>query len=195
MYIDKERYRQLSISKPYNSTPWVKIAPAPSGKAWRAICVHHLTGVENSRNHNVYVDLLDGDNKFIVNPQERLAFTWDGQRPEEKSPPIKLDKPANEPAGNVSVWKGANTEVWIDSSYPSDHVSNLTTDLPDEDEGNTRFHHSYYIIFKLVDSAQVTEPTTPDVNLLTGVNEIIRTLVGLRDTIDHYLDELRALQG
>lgn len=193
MNIDKERYRQLSISKPYSSASWVKVTPAPTGKAWRAICVHHLTGAENSRNHNIYVDLLDGDNKFLVNPQERLAFTWDGQRPEEKSPPIKLDKPANEPAGNVSVWKGANTEVWIDSPYPSDHVSNLTTDLPDENEGNTRFHHSYYIIFKLVDSAQVVEPTTPDVDLSTDVTPLIDTLESLKTTIEAYLKRLRQL--
>lgn len=197
MNIDKNFYRNLSISSPtgFNDAGWVNVNRASGQKVWRAVCIHKLTGQENDRNHHVYVDLLSESGDFLVNPQERLAYSWKGQRPDERSQPIRLDKPAYEPSGNVPVFKGAEFEVWIDSTYPSDRVSNLTTDLPDEGEGNTRFHHSYYIIFKLVDSMQVTEPTTPDINSLAGINEIISTLVGLRDTIDHYLDELRALQS
>jgi len=196
MNIDKNYYRTRSISDPagYNNAGWVAVNRSPERKAWRAVCVHKLTGQENDRNHHVYVDLLSESGDFLVNPQERLAYAWKGQRPDERSQPIRLDKPAHEPAGNVPVFKGAEFEVWIDSQYPSDRVSNLTTDLPDEDVGNVRFHHSYYIIFKLVDSTQVVEPTVPDVDLSTGVNEIIRTLNGLRDTIDYYLDELRTHQ-
>lgn len=199
MNIDKNYYRNLSISSPtgYSNASWVNVNRASGQKVWRAVCIHKLTGQENDRNHHVYVDLLNESGDFLVNPLDRLAYAWNGQRQDEKSPPIRLDKPAHEPSGNVPVFKGAEFEVWIDSPYPSDRVSNLTTDLPDEDVGNVRYHHSYYIIFKLVDTVQVIKPSQPAIptaNSSANIDDIISTLNGLRDTIDHYLDELRSLR-
>lgn len=152
MYIDRNKYRELALSSPngYNDAPHVVVHPAMVlGKLWRVVCVHHLTPEENGNNHNVYADLLDENGNFIDRPQERMHYGWAGQRADEVSPPVAFDKSGDEPRTNMSVFKGAVFEVFLESQYPSDLVKGLTTDLPDEGEYNRRFHHSYYIIWQL----------------------------------------------
>lgn len=136
---------------------WPVITPyTGSGPYWRACFVHHLTGAENVGKRNVYVDLVD-KRYNLLNPAAygaKIGYTWEGQRPEERTPPAPMDKQPPEPAGNVVLFAGQVTTVYISSGYPSDWVGNLrTSGLPeldtDGESGNYQGHNSYYTVYML----------------------------------------------
>ncbi len=130
-------------------------APAAAGAPiWKAIGVHHLTPDENRGQHNAFIDILDENGQPLRDPNLRAGWSWEGRQPGEDAPLQPLDKRLNEPAGNVPLFKGALLEVWIsDPAAPSDHVTRLSTDHPDEptpdgDIFNSIGHHSYYVVFQ-----------------------------------------------
>ena len=136
-----------------------------AGAQWRAIGLHHLTPSENVGKHNVYLDVLDENGKRLSNV--KIGWTWVGRRPDEAAPPVVLDKPANEPAGNIALGMGQVVSVWVDGSL-SDVVKGMHTGHADEIEppmnfaGNTTGHHSYYVVFQRTGSgAPVIPVPTP----------------------------------
>src|SRR5690606_10517432 len=80
--------------------------------------------------------------------------TWEGRRDDEPAPPKSLDKPDNEPAGSLDVYKGQIITAWLEGDgLPSERVTGLHTDHGDEvasdgSNGNMRFHHSFHVIFQ-----------------------------------------------
>lgn len=135
----------------------VRLAPATAGAGetyWQAASVRHLLPEENRGRHNVYVDVLDGAGQRLRNPALRIGWTWEGRQPHEPADPKPLDKPENEPAGNVDIFRGQHTEVWIQGDgLPSDHVLNLHSDHPDEpgpggELWNSIGHHSFHVVFQ-----------------------------------------------
>jgi hypothetical protein len=138
----------------------VQIQPAntaPGALYWQAVRVHHLTPQENGGNHHIYLDVRDptqggGVDGVRVNAA-RLRVTWEGG---EQT--VTIDKPANEPGANFPMWKwqvcaveclGAGADA-----LPSDRVTGLRTDHPDEAPGNTLFHHSFHVTFVKAKAAE-----------------------------------------
>ena len=123
--------------------------PGDVAQYWRVIGVHHLTGAENMGNHHIYCEVLDEEGNRINGA--RLVLMQDG------SPPsfAVVDKPANEPGTNFPLWKADKAAVavtWPDNiSLPSEQVVGLSTGHPDEEMGNTLFHHSFYVVFQRTD--------------------------------------------
>jgi hypothetical protein len=118
-----------------------------TGAAWRVKSVEHLSPEANAMRHHVYVDAIDEAGRRVQGLW--LGFSWDGQRQDEQPAFPALDKPANEPAGNVPMFWGAKLTVWIQDSLPSDRVSGLHTAHPDEPgEGNRTGHHSFAVVFQ-----------------------------------------------
>ena len=65
----------------------------------------------------------------------RCALAGRGRAGKEDEPvePKRLDKPDNEPAGNVDIYGGMHLAVWITGDgLPSDRAENLHTHHPDE---------------------------------------------------------------
>jgi hypothetical protein len=160
---DRTKYlNQLQPGNLVTNAPWTEVSLPPGNLAhvWLAVGIWHLTPEENGGNHNVYVDVLDVAKQPL--PPDRLAdkrlcFTWDGRRTDEPTPPVKFEKNPPEPAANLPIWLGQKMAIWIESDRPvSNIVSNLHTDLPDQPLGNSRGHHSYYVVF-----APVSVPTAP----------------------------------
>jgi hypothetical protein len=113
---------------------------------WRVIGVHHLTGGENIGNHHIYCDVLDEAGKRI-NGARLVMF-----QPNANPVFAVVDKPAHEPGTNFPLFKADRASVavlWPDGQpLPSEQTLGLSSVHPDEEVGNTLFHHSYYVVFQ-----------------------------------------------
>ena len=151
MTLDINHYNALFLANPgqNDATKYgVKITlshttPAP----YRCIGVHHLTPDENVGKHHVFLDVLDEQGQRIR--QAQLEWTWEGRRLEEPAPPVTIDKPDTEPGTNIAMNWAQTITVSI-LNQRSDAVTNLHTRHPDEGEtnGNSRGHHSFYVVFQ-----------------------------------------------
>ncbi len=127
----------------------VGILPVHASPLWVAKRVRHLSPAENRGKRNVYIDALRPDGSKDTNPSLRAVWTWNGRRPSEPAPPIALDKGAGEPMGNIPLYAGQVMSVRIEGDgVLSDVVYGISSDHPDEGDGNTRFHHSFHVVFQ-----------------------------------------------
>ena len=115
--------------------------------------IAHLPGNLNGGCHAAYVDVLGEDGQPLSNPLLKIGWTWEGRRDEEHADPVALDKgPLDASAGNVVIYKGMVMALWLQDGdrMVSDVVSGLQTATPDDDPatGNSRFHNSFYIVFR-----------------------------------------------
>lgn len=140
--------------------------------------IAHLPGELNRGNHHVFVDVLGEDGQPMQNPPLlKIGYTWEGRRDEEHADPVALDKGPNDPAaGNVVIYKGMNMVLWLQNTplIVSDIVSGLQTETPDADPatGNSRYHNSYYIVFRKRISVTPPLPTPQPVTLEEKVNAL-----------------------
>jgi len=126
--------------------------------------IAHLPGELNRGGHAAYVDVLGDDGQLLSNPPLKIGWTWEGRQANEAAPPVALDKgPLDASAGNVVIYKGEVLSLWLQAGdrMVSDVVSGLQTAMPDADPatGNSRFHHSFYIVFRK--RGTVVQPPTP----------------------------------
>lgn len=152
----------LGSAAPYD----VRLQPAdvPPGEAyWRVVGIHHLLPHENRGRRHIYVDVVDSNGARVRNPQLRLRWGWEGQRPGEHAPARPFDKADWEPHTNLDVYSGQH--IWIrveGDGLPSDTVANLHTKHADEpgpagQTWNSIGHHSFYILFQRVVKGQEPE--------------------------------------
>jgi hypothetical protein len=121
-------------------------AAEDAAQYWRVIGVHHLTGTENMGNHHIYCDVLDEEGRRI--DKARLVLNQ-----AEADPTFAVvDKPAHEAGTNFPLWKADKAAVAViwpdDAPLSSEQVVGLSTGHPDEEVGNTLFHHSFYVVFQ-----------------------------------------------
>ena len=138
-----------------------RAAPDALGLVWRARDVHHLTPEENNGRRNVFLSVygLRGE-ELRGQPDIRIVWGWNGQRPDEPVAPKVLEKPPGEPMTDIPLDRGQ--EVWCRVEgwgLPSDTVVGLSTNHADEAKGNSRDHHSFGVVFQLVNEAA---PPTED---------------------------------
>jgi hypothetical protein len=120
--------------------------PEDATQYWRVVGVHHLTGAENMGNHHIYADVLDEEGNR-VNKARLVLF-------QENAAPVfaVVDKPVTEAGTNFPLWKADKATVAVawpdDGPLPSEQVTGLSTGHPDEEVGNTLFHHSFYVVFQ-----------------------------------------------
>jgi hypothetical protein len=140
----------------------VQIIPANAAvgtPCWKIIGVHHLSPDENRSRHNAFVEVLDENGQRIKDPNLRICWTWAGRSSDQAAPPKLLDKPDNEPAGDVPIEKGMELELWLEGDgCASDRANKLNTHHNDEpgpngELWNTIGHHSFYVVFQRVRNA------------------------------------------
>jgi hypothetical protein len=127
----------------------VSIAPAsvqPGQWYWKVIGVHHLTPAENSSMRNLFLETVDAS---VSRTRSYIGWKWEGQKPTEKSNPVALDKPGNEPGGNISLDFNQTVSAWVEGALPSEAVVGVHTRHADEPGGNTVGHHSFYVVWQL----------------------------------------------
>lgn len=141
----------------------VRIIPAvipPGTFYWRAIRVRHLTGAENRGQHNVFINALNPDGSRKSGTW--AGWTWEGKRDNERADPVNLDKPPTDFAmGNLAMHWGQIVSVWMIPPEISDRAENMHTMHPDEEQGNTRGHHSFEVAFQWTRAGGEIEPPPP----------------------------------
>lgn len=153
--------QRLQPNIAYNDVPGVTITG--QNTLFEIALLHHLTPEENQGSRNIYVDIVDAQGHLLRGLPLRIGWTWEGRRADEAAPPYALDKPANEPAGNVPLFMDAKTAVWLqtaDGHVASERVHWLSSKRQDGVTGNTMGHNSYYIIFRERDLSAV-RPVDP----------------------------------
>lgn len=156
-----------------------------SGSQYQVIGVH-LTPAQNRGMHNVFFDVLDEAGHRIRGA--RVGYRWEGMRPEETPRPVVCDKPDNEPAGNLNLEWGMHVTTWV-MDGTSDQVTKLHTAHPDQGDGNTRGHHSFYVVFQRRDTDPLESPPPPVPNPPVGtpgdpLRQAVRTAIDdLKTTI------------
>jgi len=121
----------------------VEPAKVEAGQSyWMAIKIHHLTPEENQGRSLLYIDILDEEGRRAYGAQARVS--WPGG-----SQVVTVDKPLSEPGTNFPLWPGQLCSVEV-LGLPSDRVLGIHNDHPDEGPGNTRFHHSFLVVFQKV---------------------------------------------
>lgn len=127
---------------------------------WRCIGIHHLTGSENGGKNNVFLDVLDEAGRRIEKPHPLVDWKWEGMQDHEKPGMVVLDKPKEEPGGNIGLHAAQIASVWV-AGRVSDVVVGLQTagveGIPEE-PGNHRYHHSFYVVFQRTVHGITTPP-------------------------------------
>lgn len=134
--------------------------PNATGFVWRAMRIEHVPASENGGRHHVYLDVLGrfGDD-LRSDPAIQIVWGWVGQRVDEPSQPVRLEKKPPEHAANIPIEKGQRIWMRVDGyGYPSDIVRELHAMHPDEGPGATMGHHSFVVIFVL----EATRKATPE---------------------------------
>jgi len=153
---------------------------------WKIIGLHHLTPEENVGKHNLFMDVLDAAGGR-VEPFFEVDWTWEGRRPDEAAPPVRLDKPQNEPGGNLSVWINQTVSAWVtDDNECSDTIGNVHTRHADESGGNTVGHHSFYVVWMLAEAGEEPDPPLPP--LPEPSDDCEKVLLQIKELIDGYFE-------
>jgi len=92
----------------------VSVEECPStGRCVRWIGAYLCTVEESSRNHLVYIVVLD-ENNNIVRFTPKVKWDWAGRTAKQTANPFYLDKAAPEIPGNLPIWK--EEYVWLSIS-------------------------------------------------------------------------------
>lgn len=133
------------------------VVKAPPGPAWRCIGIFHLAPEENRGRHNCFVEVLDEQGDRDRSPI--INWTWYMDAPQQT---VRLDKPDNEPAVDIPVEKSYTVTLRVNGAgLPSDSVGGIHTRHPDESQGNTFGHHSFYVVFQRQQGSVITPPVKP----------------------------------
>lgn len=175
-------------------------SPAPN---WRVVGIYHLSPEENRGNHNVYLAAYDKEGHLIAAESDVFGWDWEGRREDEKLPTGVEAKAAPE-RGNIGMSFGQKIICWVKrNGLSSDVVKNIHTDHPDEAEGNTIGHHSFYVVWKECISNGQPPPLPPPEppedgleELIAEVTETIQVLRSCANKLEQKLDLLaKCMEG
>jgi hypothetical protein len=161
MKLDCQSYRRYFLANPgFNDAADFGVSiEHVAGAEWICLGVHKLMPAENEGSRNVYAECVGADGLRIDG--QWLQYTWDGRRPDEPAPDTPLDKPANEPAGNIPLGQNQAVTLWVRGSGGSDRVHGLSTMHGGEGGGNEWGHYSYFVVFQRGAALPVTPPVEP----------------------------------
>jgi len=133
----------------------VKINYVPGAEA-QCIGVHVLTSEENAiGDHHIFLAVVDADGKRV--PNAVINWKWEGMRDDETASPVYLDKPDNEPPGNIGMTWNMTVTVKVNGMI-SDSVSGLHIRHERVEEGQNRAGHWSYMIVWEVGGADIPVP-------------------------------------
>jgi len=176
---DVKLHRFIDTSQPY----------------YRCIGIHHLSPDENAGNHHVFLDVLDEQGQRMR--QAQIEWTWDGRKLTQPAPPVTINKADTEPGTNIAINWAQNISVSILHQH-SDLVLNLHTRHPDEsspdaENGNTRGHHSFYVVFQRQpgdDTPPVPPPNPPPTDMAEKYSHLLNTVYGTTALMNQMLDAM-----
>lgn len=139
---------------------------------WRIVGFYHLLPQENTGKNNLYISALDENGERVYNPPVWIDWDWRGRQQHEPARDMMLDKPIGEPMGNLNLGAGQIVTVSVETGQPkrSDIVSGIHTGWDSDGPGNSRFHHSFFLVFQRQLGAVNPPPAEEEPD--TGGNEV-----------------------
>lgn len=139
------------------------------GREYIAIIgLFHITGEENRGNSHLFIDLIDGQGNRIYThtPPLYLYYGWEGMTTEQErtTAPVRIDKPLNEPGGNIGItWPQVIYGFHI-NNFGCDRFRGIHIRYPDDGPGNNQGHHSHYIVLqkRIFQGETPPDPEPPD---------------------------------
>lgn len=127
----------------------VKIEPKENAN-W-LVSVYHLSPDENSGGNYVYYDVYDRFGERQIH--RAVLWGWEGQSSLERAEtrPLYADKPMNEiPALVVGAGQVVELEIAGGDKVVKLHTGHDPDELKEDGVtyGNTRFHHSFLVVFQ-----------------------------------------------
>ena len=162
------------------------------GATARCIGVHVLANDENFFDHHAQLAVVGPDGQRI--PGSVVLYDWEGRTPIEHAGPIALDKPMNEPPGNLTLTWDMTVDLWVEG-HVSDIVRGIHTRHPAIDQGDANHdgHWSYFCCW-MIDGDTVPEPPVlPDPPVAIDLTQIILAARDVREGIDEVIEMLGAL--
>ena len=147
-WIAKFRRHYEETGGSYNDAEGVTIAHRENAN-WIVLGVHHLTGVENQGNHNVFIEVLC--KQWERDGMRAVYWDWKDRQPDEQSPgPLFVSKPPHELA-DIALFSGMKVDVWIQGgdsvgSFYTGHLNNGPDSFGSK-EGNSIGNHSFFVCF------------------------------------------------
>jgi hypothetical protein len=137
-------------------------------RTWRVLGIHHLTSKENKASHeefgkhNLYIEMLckQGDRDGF----RAIHWTWGGRRVNEPANPVFAGQKGPDELIDLPLNLGMVVSVWTQGS---EIAKGFSSDHPDEGNGNTIGHHSFFVCFQEIDENEPMpepepEPPTPE---------------------------------
>jgi hypothetical protein len=152
------------------------------------VVVHLLTRQENMGNHNLYMDVIDSNNK-------RLDGSILKGRNNNINLSARIDKPPNEFGTNFAMYNQDTLSCWVDEvpglgRIPSDVISGFSTRWGGPIVGNQDYGHiSYYVIWQ-VGTGSIVEPPEPPIDDCIQLAKDYLTLQGKYDKLVANIREL-----
>ena len=180
-------------------------APNAAGYVWRAADIQHVAVGRNGGNHHIYLDVYDEQGGEVRgNANVRVVWGWEGQRADEPAPAKALDKPRGEHMTNIPMDAGQVIRCAVQGyDYPSDIVSGMHANHPDEGDDVRRGHHSFIVTFRLMREAvqpptpvQPPQPPMPDEEraaIAAGLRRVAQQLRGGAIDLEHLADAVEAM--
>lgn len=164
------------------------------GGYYKIVGVRHLLPQENGGNHHLFMDVLDGlggRTRFVA-----VAWDWEGRREGQRHDPVILDKPLNEPGGNIPI--GSKQIIWAQplTPAPAERITHVHTQVAVADGGNSLYHHSFYVLWKFVPYDEEPEPEPEPEPIPDGCDELRDYCKSLEDALlrrDVFIEGIRAL--
>lgn len=138
--------------------PYYAAIQSPQKPIWRVLGIHHLSPDENRGNHHIYVEMLCANDPPTREGFRAIHWTWIGRQLNEPAPDAFAgQKPLNELV-NIPLNLGMIVSVWTNGS---EIAVNFSSNHPDEGDGNTIGHHSFFVCFEEIDPDEPDEPPPP----------------------------------
>lgn len=161
MFDWKERLRFLQDNPRFNNAVNYGVRIVPKQNSNWVASIYHLSPNENRGGHTIYIRVLCKQNE--IDAQRAINWGWLGMntREIEQTTPIYDDKGPQE-IKTHPIFK--SQQIWL-SVAGGDSIEDIHTgidpDVPADDggHGNSRFHHSYMVLFQEVNN---DVPPTPD---------------------------------
>lgn len=124
----------------------VRVHPLPGEAYFKVARVHHLTPDENRGMQNLFLDVLDEDGNRLYGATVNVKNSLD------QLLPVRIDKPAHEPGGNLPMFMGTTYEVEgvvvEGQAVPTQRVSGFHTNHPSDGPGNDVGQHSFLVVLQ-----------------------------------------------
>jgi len=164
-FAERAREHYLATGEALNEAEAYGVKVVPGNKSndqkyMVLLGVKHLSPEENHRDHHAYFDVIDEDGERMY----RYLIQCVREGGVIASPPPSIEKPLNEPGGNLPMNWDTTWDISVlsvNNQYPSDTVSNVHTRHADEGEGNTNGHHSFFMVWQLTHLVEASPKETP----------------------------------